>query len=144
MPEGMTSRVIVPSNVVEDSILHCCAKQCHKGWHFELLCRAMLLKIASWVAVPSNAIEDMVPCFQGLIHLNWIRFNQFMRLFSIVLSIFPWREFTSPFRKHKVRFMILLNNAKFSCIFYNYQFKFFLKWLNAVAFSFGNLAFGNL
>ena len=53
----LTSQVVVPRNVVEDNILGCYAKQCHKGWHLRLLCRGMSWKIASWVAVPSNAIK---------------------------------------------------------------------------------------
>ena len=58
----------------------------------------------------------MVPCFQGLFHLNWIRFNQFMRIFSIVLPILTWREFSYPFQKQVVRFLITQNFHTYSSI----------------------------
>ena len=53
----LTSQVAVPSNVVEDNILGCCAKQCHKGWHLRSLCQTMSKRLISYVAMPSNVIK---------------------------------------------------------------------------------------
>ena len=102
MLEKMPSQVIVPSNVVRDSILGYDAKQCQKGWHLMSLCRAMSWRITSQVTVLSNAIRETVPYFQDLIHLNWIRFNQFLEYLLLFFRFYREENFHVHFKNRKL------------------------------------------